>query len=161
MDILNIHVRNWYKAFHVLSAAIWFGSVLSVILLYLFSYQALQPALLKNNNSMMERIDYWLIIPSSICCYFSGLLISWQTNWGFFKYKWIVVKLVLGTLLILFGIFFLNNWIVRSSEVVAVNVAEYQNIQQKLGISMMTQAAVIAFLIVISNLKPWGKTTSH
>jgi uncharacterized membrane protein len=161
MDILNIHVRNWYKAFHVLSTCIWFGSVLSVILVYLFSYQATQPELLLNNNSIMEKIDYWLIVPSSICCYFSGLLMSWKTNWGFIKYKWIVVKLVLGTLLILFGIFFLNTWIVRSAETVTENIVTYQLTQRKLGISMMAQALVIAFLIVISNLKPWGKTTNQ
>jgi len=158
MDILNIHVRNWYKAFHVLCACIWLGSVLSVILVYLFSHHTTQPELLMNNNSIMEKIDYWLIIPSSIACYFSGLLISWKTNWGFIKYKWIIVKLVFGTLLILFGIFFLNTWIVRSSETVTQNITEYQSIQKKLGVSMIVQALVIAFLIVISNLKPWGKT---
>jgi hypothetical protein len=109
----------------------------------------------------MEKIDYWLIIPSSICCYSFGLLISWKTNWGFTKYKWIIVKLVLGTLLILFGIFFLNTWIVHSSETVTTNIAEYQLTQRKLGISMMMQATVIAFLIIISNLKPWGKTSNN
>jgi hypothetical protein len=113
--------------------------------------------LLVNNNAIMEKIDYWLIIPSSICSYLSGLLMSWKTNWGFFRYKWIVVKLVFGTLLILFGIFFLNTWIVRSSETVVGNISEYQLTQEKLGISMIVQALVIAFLIIISNLKPWGK----
>lgn len=161
MDLLNIHVRNWYKAFHVLCTCIWFGAVLSVILVYLFSYRTTNPELLVNNNSIMEKIDYWLIIPASLCSYFSGLLMSWKTSWGFTKYKWIVVKLVLGTLLILFGMFFLNTWIVRSAETVTGNISEYQLTQKKLGISMMAQAVVIAFLIVISNLKPWGKTANN
>jgi hypothetical protein len=85
---------------------------------------------------------------------------SWKTNWGFFKYKWIIVKLIFGTSLILFGSFFLSTWIVRASETVFENVAEYQVIKLKLGISMIAQAVVIAFLIVISNLKPWGKTAN-
>ncbi len=160
MDFLNIHIRNWYKAFHVLFTCIWFGSVLSVILVYLFSYRTTEPSLLMNNNLIMEKIDYWLIIPASICAYFSGLLMSWKTNWGFFKYKWIIVKLIFGTILILFGMFFLNTWIVHSSETVTADIIEYQLTQKKLGISMIIQAAVIAFLIIISNLKPWGKTAN-
>jgi len=159
MEILNIHVRNWYKAFHVLSTCIWFGSVLSVILVHLLSIGVTQEKALPFYNGIMEKIDYWLIIPSSICSYLSGLLMSWQTNWGFFRYKWIIVKLVLGTSLILFGIFFLNTWIVRASETVFDNIPEYNVTRMKLGISMVVQALVIAFLIVISNLKPWGKTS--
>lgn len=161
MNLLNIHIRNWYKAIHVLSASIWLGAVLCVILIYLLSAQTNEINILQNNNSIMEKIDYWFIIPASICCYFSGLLISWKTNWGFTKYKWIVVKLILGTLLILFGIFFLNIWIVDSSETVLENIIEYQKVQKKLGVSMVVQSLFIIFLILISNLKPWGKITKN
>lgn len=154
---LNSNIRDWYKYIHILTASIWLGSVLCVILIYFNTNHVNDIFIIRNNNVMMEKIDYWLIIPSSVLCYFSGLVISWKTNWGFFKYKWIVVKLIIGSLLMLFGIFFLNIWIVESSEAITNNIADYKKTQLKLGISMIVQSFFIICLIGISSIKPWGK----
>jgi hypothetical protein len=58
----------------------------------------------------------------------------------------------------LFEIFFLNNWIVKANHfILANNVLEFEKMQNILGLSMIVQSIFIAFLIIISNLKPWGK----
>lgn len=158
MNFLNINLKIWLKAVHVFSACIWFGAVLSVIIIYLNSVNNSNLSIAVNNNLLMEKLDYYLIIPFSITCYLSGLLISWKTNWGFMKYKWIFVKLIIGTLLMLFGIFFLNNWIVTATaQLQTNNLKAFEHTQHMLGISMICQSIFIAFLIFISNLKPWGK----
>lgn len=153
--MLGIKLPIWYKTLHVFFACAWFGSVLSVILIYLFSRNLDSFDMLMHNSILMEKIDKFIIIPSSLICYVFGLVISWKTNWGFFKYKWVVAKLVIGTALILFGILFLGPWIMESSEVSELD--QLQIIQDKLGVSMMVQALVIGVTIVISTSKPWGK----
>lgn len=154
MKILGINSSLWYKSAHVFFACAWFGSVLAVIIIYLFSSDQ-EPVLFRHNSQLMERIDKFIIIPSSLLCYATGILISWKTNWGFFKYKWVVVKLIIGTSLILFGIFFLGPWIMAANT--ARDNEMFIAIQNKLGASMIGQAIVIATTIVISTIKPWGK----
>lgn len=115
MKLLGIKKSIWYKTIHVFFACSWFGSVLAVVLIYLLSNQTNSYEILSHNSSLMGQIDKFIIIPSSLACYLFGLLISWKTNWGFVKYKWVFIKLILGTGLILFGIFFLGPWIMESS----------------------------------------------
>lgn len=155
MKILGVKLPLWYKSIHVFFASAWFGSVLTVILIYLFSHQTQSLETLKHNSGLMEKIDVFVIIPSSLLCYLSGLLISWKTNWGFFKYKWVLAKFIIGTALILFGIFFLGPWIMESNQVSDFEILK--SIQNKLGVSMIVQALVISITLLISTTKPWGK----
>lgn len=155
MKLLNVNIATWYKAIHVFFASTWFGGVLAVILIYLFTDLSGSVDLVKNNARLIEVIDQYLIIPSSVICYGFGIILSWKTSWGFLKYKWIVVKLVLGSSLMLFGIVFLGPWILESSS--TDSMTDFIQIQEKLGVSMIVQAFVIAITILISTIKPWGK----
>ena len=157
MKVLNIKNSIWFKTFHIFFVCCWFGAVLSVILIYLFTSSNDLQTVIVNNNQLIEKIDIYIIIPSSILSYLTGLLISYKTNWGFFKFKWVTVKFVLSTALILFGIFFLGPWILKSKDLYISDIHAYSNLQHKLGVSMIIQAFVIAVTIFISATKPWGK----
>lgn len=152
---------NRLKFLHVTFACAWFGSVLAVVLIYLFTRDETSFEVVISNNFLIEKIDHFIIIPTSLACYFSGLFMSWKTHWGFFKFKWIIAKLLIGTLIILFGIFFLGPWILDSAESLKTNIPEYRSIQNKLGISMIIQSLVILFVIFISTTKPWGRMNSN
>lgn len=153
--LLGIKVPLWLKAIHIFMSCAWFGSVLAVVLIFLFSDDSQPEEIVRYNSQVMEAIDLYIIVPSSVLCYLFGVLISWKTKWDFFKYKWIVFKLVIGTALILFGIFFLGPWILDLNK--ASGMSEFQLIQMKLGYSMMVQAFIIGVVILISALKPWGR----
>lgn len=153
--ILGIKVSVWFKSIHVFMSCAWFGSVLAVILIYLYSNDSHSDDIIRYNSKLMESIDVFIIVPSSILCFIFGLLISWKTKWGFFQYKWIFFKLIIGTLLMLFGIFFLGPWILELNDVSEMN--EFQWLQNKLGYSMIVQGFIIGIVILISTLKPWGK----
>ena len=155
MKILGIKPAIWHKSIHVFFACAWFGSVLAVILIYLLTEETASLKVLRHNSDLMEQIDKFIIIPSSLLCYVFGLIISWKTNWGFFKYKWVFVKLIIGTGLILFGIFFLGPWIMEAST--TSEVIEFKSLQNKLGLAMIVQAIIIGITILISTMKPWGK----
>lgn len=157
MKLLNVKIETWYKAVHILATCAWFGAVLAVILIYLVSINSSSNELLIVNSSLISQVDEWVIIPASVLSYLFGILLSWKTKWGFFKYKWIVFKLVTGSLLILFGVIFLGPWIWVSEVAVTEDLNEFVELQNKLGVSMIVQSVVIALTIVISSIKPWGK----
>ena len=154
MKIFRINTSIWYKSLHVFFACAWFGSVLAVILIYLFTSGSNEEIIL-NNGQLIEKVDQFVIIPSSLLCYLFGIVLSWRTSWGFIKYKWVFIKIILGTGLILFGIFFLGPWIMASNN--TDNINDYQHIQNKLGAAMIVQAIIIGTTILISTTKPWGK----
>lgn len=157
MKIFNVKIETWYKALHVLATCAWFGAVLAVILIYIVSSDDSSNELLIQNSGLISDIDQWVIIPASVSSYIFGILLSWKTKWGFFKYKWIVFKLIIGSLLILFGVLFLGPWIWASEIALQNNRLEFVELQDKLGVSMIVQALVIAVTILISAIKPWGK----
>lgn len=156
--LAGIRLETWYKALHVVFACAWFGAVLAVVLLYVLTQVGDAPFDLRTNAALIEKIDHFIIIPSSLACFLTGLLISWKTNWGFVKYQWVLSKLVIGSALILFGIFFLGPWILKSSEVLEHDLVSFEQLQDQLGISMIFQAFFILVVILISTTKPWGKT---
>lgn len=146
------------KTFHVLFACLWTGAVAAVVLIFWFTDTNASREIILHSSWLIDQIDRFIIIPSSILCYGFGLLLSWQSHWGFFKFKWIAVKLILGTLLILFGIIFLGPWVMASDVLLAQgNFTDYQQIQAKLGVSMTVQLFVILVVIIISTTKPWGR----
>lgn len=156
--IFNILVQHWYKSFHVLFACLWTGAVAAVVLIFWMTDPLANKEIILHASLLMDRIDKFIIIPSSVLCYIFGLILSWQTNWGFIKFKWIIVKLVLGTGLILFGILFLGPWVMASDALLEQgDFITYQGIQQKLGIAMSIQLLVILSVVLISTTKPWGK----
>lgn len=157
MKFLNIHFNLWLKGLHILFTCFWLGAVFSVVIIFLLTSQETNTILVVSNSELMKKLDFYIIIPFSGLSYLSGLLLSLKTNWGFFKYKWIVCKLIVSTLLILFGVFFLAPWIYKSQELVLSDYSEYQQIQMKLGISMIIQFFIILLLVFISAIKPWKK----
>jgi hypothetical protein len=89
------------------------------------------------------------------------MLLSWKSNWGFFKFKWLVFKLIVGTSLILFGVLFLGPWVMASDALLEQgDWTTYQAIQAKLGVSMTIQLGIILIVIIVSTTKPWGKMNS-
>lgn len=157
MKLLNVKIETWYKAIHILATCAWFGAVLAVVLIFIISSGSEASGLLIQNSKLISQIDIWVIIPSSVASYFFGLLLSWKTKWSFFKYKWIVFKLITGSLLILFGVVFLGPWIWASEIAITEDLDLFFALQDKLGVSMIAQSVVIAVTILISSIKPWGK----
>lgn len=59
----------------------------------------------------MKIIDDFIIIPAALGSLITGLIISWFTNWGFFKFNWVTVKWIVTVSSILFDTFWLGPWL--------------------------------------------------
>ena len=156
--LFNILLQHWYKTFHVLFACLWTGAVAAVVLIFWMTDANDSQAIVLYSSLLIDRIDKFIIIPSSILCYVFGLILSWKSNWGFLKFKWLVFKLIVGASLIMFGILFLGPWVMVSDVLLEQeNWSTYQAVQAKLGISMTIQLVIILIVIIVSTTKPWGK----
>jgi hypothetical protein len=108
-------------------------------------------------------VDDLVIIPGALGCLISGLLISLFTPWGFFKHRWVAVKLLLTVACILYGTFYLGPpvnaqpGLTRELGLAAESSPQYQANRQKNLIGGGVQLGALLFMVAISTLKPWPK----
>ncbi|MCQ2559938.1 MAG: hypothetical protein MJ157_04430, partial [Clostridia bacterium] len=92
----------------MISMGAWIGSALTLLVLSLVKGQVSDSQELFAVNYCMSLIDNGIIVPAAILTLLTGISLCWLTDWGFTKFNWIIVKLVLTIAQILFGSFFLG-----------------------------------------------------
>jgi hypothetical protein len=148
------------KIVHLLFAFMWIGGGISIILL-LLTTSPQESHELYMRSLIIKLIDDWLIIPGALGIVIIGIIYGIWTNWGFFKYKWIIVKWTLTILMAFLGTFFLGTWV--NSNVYPVedisnytldNSTFFYNVLQT-AIWASVQIFLLLIVIIISVFKPW------
>ena len=162
MNKLGIRGRRWLKAFHVLFSMTWIGAGIT---------QTIIPFVTGNTTSGAELYAYneaillgdLIVIPCAILCVITGLLLCWQTPWGFFKYWSVVIPLVVWAVAIVLGIACLGPWtedLVRISKaegLAALQNGEYLYALQMMKIVGIVWISILIFAAFVSVIKPWGR----
>lgn len=162
MRKLTPAAQRWLKAAHILFAAVWTSSGITLIVMQL-SLEASSGGELYGILRSAKFIDDFLIIPGAIGSLLTGLIYSIWTNWGFFRHHWITLKWVVNVGGILFGTFFLGVWLNSLPPIAAElgldalsDPVFVQNQSRNLGWGSI-QVASLIFAVAISALKPWGR----
>ncbi len=150
-------------AVHILFAATWIGGVIGLLMLSLaFAHPASGSALVAIRRALV-LLDYIIIIPAAFGSLGSGLLFCWLTNWGFAKYRWVMLKWTMTASMILFGTFFLGPWVDGSAALAkeltdsALSDPGYADLAFKVSVFSAAQLALLVGLIFVSAFKPWGR----
>lgn len=163
MKRLGIKGRLWLKGLHCFFSCAWIGAIMSMQVILFLKGNPISGGELYGFHASKKIIDDFIVIPSALGCLVSGLLLCWQTHWGFFKYRWIIVKLIVTVSAILFGTFWLGPWsnklaaISRAQGLVALQNTEYLTCLHMNATFGTIQAGVIIAMVFISTLKPWGR----
>ena len=110
MKKLGLKGKSWLKGFHIFFACAWVGAGISMLLLSLLDGHIQNGDELYAVNDSIQLLDYYIIIPAALGSLITGLLISLFTNWGFFKFNWVIFKWVATVAQIIFGTFWLGPW---------------------------------------------------
>ena len=162
MKKLGPRSTKWLKILHIVFVALWFGGIISLLTLRLgLSLSVFDQVNVTYNN--MKIIDDYLIRNGAQGILITSVIYGFCTNWGFFKHKWIAVKLVAFISQMIFGIFFLNSWMganismLNTEKVMALNNPAFIHNNSLIQFGIVSQLILIIFLICISVLKPWKK----
>ncbi|OZB95000.1 DUF2269 family protein [Paenibacillus sp. XY044] len=148
---------------HVLSVVCWLGGALVMLLLGMYMLKAENGDQLYYTLENMHLIDVVFIRYTALATVLSGTALSVWTNWGLFKYYWILIKLVLTLLLIVFGIVYMGGWlsqIVRTASqarLLALSDDAFLNTSFSLIGGAMANIISLVFMTAISYFKPFGK----
>ncbi len=104
-----------------------------------------------------------IIIPCAVLCVITGLLLCWQTPWGFFKFLSVFIPLVTWAVAIVLGVTLLGPWttdLVRISK--AEGLAALQNGEYLYALQMFKILGIVWIIILIfgafvSVIRPWGR----
>ncbi len=160
---LSLQQKNWVLSFHIGFAALWTGTVLSMFLITLRNNTTANADILFALNSVINLLDEFIVIPAAIGSVVTATVLCWQTNYGFFKFYWVITKWILTTGLIIFGTFWLSPWsntaeaIAQSEGLNAFSNSIYKFDAKGVLLGSIIQVSLLFVIIVISTVKPWGR----
>jgi hypothetical protein len=163
MPKLSIRQRNWLLSAHIGFAALWTGSVLSMLLLSLRNTTSVNADVLNALDSAINLLDDWIVIPSAIGSVITATFLCWMTNYGFIKFYWVITKWILTTGLVVFGTFWLFPWgntaekLSGQEGLQALNNLVYNFDAKGVLVGTFVQVISLVVIIAISVLKPWGR----
>jgi len=160
---INLTKKNILVSIHVIAICAWFGGTLSLLLLGFYLKNAHNGDQLIYTLSSMHLIDENLLKYPALATLITGILLSIWTQWGLVKYYWVVIKLVLTILIILLGIFFINDWflfLVETAHHLGIKALAIQQFNTKwlsIIITGLFNLVCMCFMTVITYFKPFGK----
>jgi uncharacterized membrane protein len=102
--------QKWLKSFHILFGCTWAacGLCLTLMSLFIKPTEGLQ---LYGVDMSRKFIDDIFVAPAATGCLLTGVIYSLFTNWGWFKHRWIMVKWCISIFGVVFGTFWLGQWL--------------------------------------------------
>ncbi len=162
MNKLTPKQTKWVRAVHMLSACLWGGGALSMVLLHsMFTPHA--GASLYGRDICLKIIDQYVVTSGAFGCLITGVIFAWKSAWGFFRFKWVIIKWVVNIGFILFGFLFYMPWLEHMSSlskdttVMLLQTPEYLRSQMLNEISAFAVFGCLLLLVWASVFKPWGK----
>ena len=100
MKLLGNSGYKLLKSIHIFLSSTWIGA--GVCILFLLT------VVLNKDNIYgvllsVHFIVLFIVIPSEILTFITGILFSKYTNWGFFKHRWIIFKYLINLIPLIFG----------------------------------------------------------
>lgn len=143
---------RWRKALlvvHVTTAVGWFGADLVLLTLTAAGLAGSDPAVVYPAAGL---IGTWLFTPLSALVWLIGLVNGLGTRWGLFRYRWVLVKLVLTTIMLGLVVFLLAPGLREA----AANPAAH--VRADMLVPPIVSSSLLIFMTTLSIYKPWGQT---
>ncbi len=163
MKKMGVKTKKYLKGVHIFFSSAWVGAALSILILGFVKGHVPNGDELAAVNEAIKLIDDCIIIPAALGTLLSGMVICWLTEWGFFRFPWIIVKWILTIAQILFGTFFLGQWtnganaIAHIERGMALQNHVYLWYREMSNYFGTLQLVLLVFVVFISAIKPWGK----
>lgn len=150
------------KTFHLIFIMMWTVGVIMMGLLYW--RRSVNSLEFLYNQTTALFIDYALVIPGAVLAVVTGIIYGLKTKWGFFKYRWLTVKWIVGVVIILVGTFGLHPLSLEIIDRASATANECISFPtdyfgSKLPIvswMALLQGGGLLFLIWVSVFKPWN-----
>ncbi|MCY9694691.1 hypothetical protein [Paenibacillus alginolyticus] len=159
---MTLTQRRWLLTIHLLFSAIMLGGAVVFLILSIIAANTSDEGALKACYTSMHVLAKTSIRASTIGTLVTGILLSVLTQWGLFKFYWIIAKEVLTVLSIVLGPIGMYLWTLKA---VTLTTEEGLNALQdpafivnndQLWVGIFLQIISLVAMFTISVFKPWG-----
>ncbi|MDQ6598768.1 DUF2269 family protein [Bacillus salipaludis] len=163
MRRLSLTKRKWLLILHLLFSAIMLGVSIVFLILSITAANTNDVNVLKACYSSMHVLAKTSIRASTIGTVITGILLSVLTQWGLFKFYWIIVKEWLTLLSLILGPFAMYSLTLKAVTLTAnngVNVLfdpAFTVNKWQLWCGIILQIISLVSMFVISVFKPLGE----
>jgi len=159
--------RKWLKFLHIIFSISWFGGNLSLLVLLFFIPPPDSASALVLQHVIFYRVATIIVATASVLALITGLLLCWKSHWGFFRHWWVIIKLFVTILVIVFCIIVSGPAaeelieLSRKFGLESLNNEFYLNKKMLIAIVQPAIFALLVFLAYLSVFKPWSKRKSE
>jgi len=161
MPKLTVKQQKLLKAFHLISVAVWFTSVITMSAITTLADGLEDGGAFAMVHQIYHFVDFKLLTPAAVLTLLTGLVYSMFTRWGFFKHGWLIYKWIITVGIIVWGTVHLGPMCTEIMETTArlqlgaLNDPNYLA-HWRLGFWAGISNAVLLFgAVIVSTLKPW------
>jgi uncharacterized protein with FMN-binding domain len=161
--MLSLRARKALLGIHILLLSIWMGTLFAILFLLLSKHSRFAQLQIDVIDKSVFLLFDSIVMNVAIAVTISGLIFSMFTNWGFFKFDWIITKWIVLVILTILIIFFSSpvvNGMTALSDVYKSQVKDhndYQFFERQVLLYTIIQLFLLTFVVFISALKPWGQ----
>src|SRR5262245_17776921 len=88
-------LRKFALTAHITFSVGWLGAVVAYLAVAIACLASQDTQVIHSSYSTMELTGWLVIVPLSLAALLTGLVQALGTEWGFFRYYWVLVKFVL------------------------------------------------------------------
>jgi hypothetical protein len=153
-------LRKLALAMHVTFSVGWIGAVAGFVALAVAGLTSQDAQLVRAAYLAMKATTWFVIVPLALVSLLSGVVSSLGTNWGLFRYYWVLVKLLItifATIVLLMHTQPIDLLAAAAAKPNAFS-ADLQGQQLHMLDASAAGLAVLIVLTVLSFYKPQGMT---
>jgi hypothetical protein len=168
MAQLTGKAKLWLVSGHVVIAAVWFGTALTMVAIalyasHLYSIPSVSGDSLYTLQAILAYLNDYLLMPAATLSILSGTALCALTIWGFFKHYWVIAKWVVTVTIITAISGWVGPWVYAATAIAETDRLQalenplFRFDQQAAMIGGGLEILALLGLILISFLKPWGR----
>lgn len=159
---ITIRQRRWLLSAHLLCTVAWLGAGLCSLIFNLSALFTPDSHLLAAAYVFADILDKAILRGGAVGALITGVLLSVLTQWGLFRFYWVIVKEIASLLCLITGVI-ISGW---NDEAISLTVRwGLQALHQPLYLTDRTwmflgiffQIVSLSGIIIISVFKPWGQ----
>jgi hypothetical protein len=152
--------RRFLLTLHVVASVGWVGAVTVFFALAVVGLLSTDPAVMRASYIALDLTYRMVILPLGLASLTTGVVSSLGTEWGLFRYYWIVVKLLVTVPAIILMIVHMQpvGYIADIASTIAPLSADFGGLRIRVVAYAVAALLVLLVATALSTYKPRGKT---
>jgi len=157
---MNPGARRLALTAHVTASVGWLGAIGAFLALAIVGLTSRNPLIVRSSYLAMDVTGWYVIVPLSLVALGTGVLQSLGTEWGLFRYYWVLLKFLLNTGATVLLLIHMQptSRVASAAAGAALSGSDLRGLRVQLIADAVGAIAVLLVATALSIYRPWGLT---